>query len=69
MLIAHQQLKIAKLSSFCLGEGTIHCFHESHAINGYLGGVLYLNKILNNTIYYLIFQFLQFYVCLCLVLI
>jgi hypothetical protein len=52
------------------GEGTIHCFHESHALNGYLkGGVLYLIQVLNNTISYLIFQFLQFYVGLCLVLI
>jgi hypothetical protein len=31
------------------------------------GGVLYLIKVLNNTVYYLIFQFLQFYVGLCLV--
>jgi hypothetical protein len=32
------------------------------------GGVLYLIQVLNNTVYYLIFQFLQFYVGLCLVL-
>jgi hypothetical protein len=31
------------------------------------GGVLYLIQVLNNTVYYLIFQFLQFYVGLCLV--
>jgi hypothetical protein len=56
--------------SFQAGGGTIHCFHESRALNGYLkGGVLYLIQVLNNTVYYLIFQFLQFYVGLCLVLI
>jgi hypothetical protein len=33
------------------------------------GGILYLIQVLNNTVYYLIFQFLQFYVGLCLVLI
>jgi hypothetical protein len=25
-----------------LGEGTIHCFHESRALNGYLKGGYYI---------------------------
>jgi hypothetical protein len=41
---------------FFLGERTIHFFHESRALNGYLeGGLLYLIQVINNTVYYLIF--------------
>jgi hypothetical protein len=54
-----------------LRGGTIYCFHESHALNGYLkgGGVLYFIQVLNNTLLLPNIPISAILGCLCLVFI
>jgi hypothetical protein len=61
---------IVKSHVYCLGGGHYLLFSWITCVKWvFKRRVLYPIQVLKNTVYYLIFQFLQFYMCLCLVFI